>query len=85
MQVPQIANYLRAKGFNVPSWPYEWHSYPEEKKKKVFNEFMGFEINYFIKRHDPHFFSLIKEFIQNKIKKNFIDFYLLDDKACLEY
>jgi hypothetical protein len=57
----------------------EWETYDPTKKLTFFSNNTCHELNYFIyKRDKPFFDSFVKTFIQNKMEKTFVDWFLLD-------
>ena len=68
-------------GLTLPEWITSWRSYSPEKKLSVYDKEICHELNFFIYRNDPEFFNaVVKPFLRNKLRKTFVDFYLLDDK-----
>lgn len=66
---------------SLPEWILSWRSYSLEKKLEVYDKEICHELNFFIYRNDPKFFNeVVKPFLRNKLRKTFVDFYLLDDK-----
>jgi hypothetical protein len=56
----------------------EWSTYEPNKKLSFFSKNACHELNYFIfKRDKPFFDQFVKVFIQNKIEKTFVDWFLL--------
>jgi hypothetical protein len=65
----------------------KWKSLKIEHKGKNYSEFCSHEFNVFLKLKDPEFFkNAVRPFIQNKIEKTFIDYWLIDlDVALLNF
>jgi len=56
----------------------EWSTYDPNKKLSFFSKNTCHELNFFIfKRDKPFFDKFVKNFIQNKLEKSFIDWFLL--------
>ncbi len=50
-----------------------------EQKGKTYSEFCSHELNVFLKLKDPEFFkNAVRPFIENKIEKTFVDYWLID-------
>ena len=55
-----------------------WHQMSTEEKNKTYSDYLGHELNFFIYKKDPAYFaSTVKPFIQSKMEKQFMDYYLL--------
>ena len=62
----------------------QWPTYTETQKLKKHDEMACHEINVWIKFKDPDFFAQhIKPYIESKLFKTFIDYYLLNDMTAL--
>ena len=57
-----------------------WERFKEEEKKNYVSKLGSHELYFFLKKHDPGIFdSLIKPFLANKLEKDFLDLYLLEE------
>lgn len=57
----------------------EWPSLSDKDKLEKFSEFTCHEVNFFLYHKDPQFFAkVVKPYIQNKMAKTFMDFWLTD-------
>ena len=57
---------------------FKWSSKTLEDKCKIYYKSVCHELNFFLSRRDPEFFSIvIRPFLQCKMEKTFIDHYLL--------
>lgn len=55
-----------------------WFTYDFSKKTEVFNKYTSHEVNFFLFKKDPEFYSkVVKVFVQNKMEKMFVDHYML--------
>lgn len=55
-----------------------WHQMSTEEKNKTYSDYLGHELNFFIFKKDPAYFAqTVKPFIQSKMEKQFMDFYLI--------
>lgn len=49
-----------------------------EDKNKVYSEYLGHELNFFIMRRDPAYFAAtVRPFVSSKMEKQFMDHYVL--------
>jgi len=61
-----------------------WNTLPTSKKINLFSQNYCHELNLFIYKKDKEFFEkIVKPFIENKMEKTFIDYYLLRDSKQL--
>jgi hypothetical protein len=52
-----------------------------EEKDRVFTECLSYELDLFIKKKDPEYFNrVVKPYLQCKMEKNFMDYYLIEDR-----
>ena len=57
---------------------YKWHLLSTTEKDRYYSDYLCHELNFFISKKDkPYFNSTVKPFIQSKMEKQFMDFYLL--------
>lgn len=57
-----------------------WNLLTEEEKNKLLSRYSSHELNFFIYKKDPEYFrKVVKPYLQNKMEKTFIDYYLLED------
>lgn len=62
------------------AWIVKWPQLSEEEKRAKYSEFACHELNLFLFRKDPAFFSkVIQPYLRNKKDKTFLDEYLLGD------
>ena len=62
----------------------KWPTYNQDKRLKVYSDFYSHEFNLFLKFKDPSYFeSVVRPFLQNKIEKTFVDYWLLEDNEAL--
>ena len=55
-----------------------WFNYDFSKKTEVFNKYTSHEVNFFLFKKDPEFYSkVVKVFVQNKMEKMLVDYYML--------
>ena len=60
----------------VLTWPY----LTQTEKQDLYSQFACHELNFFISRRDPNFFSkVIKPYLANKLDKTFLDLWLLEE------
>jgi hypothetical protein len=65
-------------------WILHWHSLSESEKRIKFDEFSSHELHVFLKFKDVEFFQrVLKPYLQHRIRKDVIDFWLLDDVESL--
>mmetsp|Transcript_42592 Transcript_42592/g.49758 ORF Transcript_42592/g.49758 Transcript_42592/m.49758 type:complete len:338 (-) Transcript_42592:123-1136(-) len=58
----------------------KWHDLDEEEKNKKYNRYICHETNLFIYFRDKEYFNkVVKPFLQNKMEKTFVDYYLLGE------
>lgn len=65
-----------------------WHTFDFAKKVKQFSQYVCHELNFFLfKRDKPFYDQVVRGYIENKMEKTFIDWYLLgsDDGADSAY
>eukprot|EP01022_Parablepharisma_sp_SALTPOND_P023508 TRINITY_DN4_c0_g2_i2.p1 TRINITY_DN4_c0_g2~~TRINITY_DN4_c0_g2_i2.p1 ORF type:complete len:1596 (+),score=184.76 TRINITY_DN4_c0_g2_i2:189-4976(+) len=56
----------------------QWGSLGEEEKNKMMSRYTSHELHLFIYKKDPEYFNkVVKVYLQNKMEKTFIDYYLL--------
>ena len=56
----------------------------EEEKNKLFYKHFSHEFNIFLKLKDPQYFQkIVKPFLECKMEKQFVDYYLLDNHSHL--
>lgn len=61
------------------SWILQWPKLKDEEKRARYSEFACHEVNFFLSRKDPGFFSaVIRPYLRNKKDKTFLDEYLLE-------
>lgn len=64
----------------------KWNTFDEEEKHKKYSNFCCHETNLFIYFKDREYFEgVVRPFIENKMEKSFIDFWLLGDYARIEH
>jgi hypothetical protein len=64
----------------------KWTSLSQENKDREFTEHVCSELNLFLKLKDTAYFeTTVKPYVQAKMEKTFIDFYLLEDARVLTY
>lgn len=81
-----IMNFASIKGCVLDDWVGNWLNFSEEKKREVFDKKICHELNCYIYCHDKKFFTeVVKPHLQNKLKKTFVDLYLLESKECLKW
>jgi hypothetical protein len=57
-----------------------WNDFVEEEKNKMVSRFGSHELYLFICKKDKEYFNkVVKPFIENKMQKTFMDYYLLSD------
>ncbi len=62
----------------------QWNGLAEEEKNKVMSRYTSHELHLFIYKKDPDYFNrVVKGYLQNKMEKTFVDFYLLKDLASM--
>jgi len=64
------------------SWEFlkEWESLSAQDKLRKYDKFASHELNLFVYFKDREFFNqTVLPFLQNKIEKTFVDYFLLDD------
>jgi len=55
-----------------------WPEFSADKKLKIFTKYMSHELNLFLYKKDPDFFTkVVKPHLSNKMEKDFMDSYLL--------
>jgi len=60
------------------SFILRWNSLSKEEQKEKYSEYACHELNYYLFRKDPNFFStIITPFLKSKKEKTFLDHYLL--------
>lgn len=58
----------------------KWNTFENEEKNKKYSNFCCHEVNLFIFFKDPEYFrAVVRPFLQNKMEKSFIDYWLLED------
>jgi len=58
----------------------KWNTFSDEEKNKKYSNFCSHEVNLFIYFKDPQYFkAVVRPFLENKMEKSFIDFWLLSD------
>ena len=86
MSRANVLEYAKIIGHKLPEWLSAWHSYSPEKKQKVYDEEFSHELNFFIYKNDQEFFqSTVRPFVSNRIKKTFVDHYLLEADDVKDY
>lgn len=56
----------------------------EEEKNKLFYKHFSHEFNIFLRLKDPQYFQkIVKPFLECKMEKQFVDYYLLDNHSHL--
>jgi hypothetical protein len=51
-----------------------------DEKDRVFTDCLSYELDLFIMRKDPEYFDrVVRPYLQCKMEKNFMDFYLIGD------
>lgn len=59
-----------------------WHTLSTAEKDRYYSDYCCHELNFFVFKKDPVYFKdTVKPFIQSKMEKQFIDFYLLGQTA----
>jgi len=60
------------------AWILDWPKLPDAEKRARYSEFACHELNYFLSRKDPKFFTdVVQPYLRNKKDKTFLDEYLL--------
>ena len=75
------------KGKNNDDWSFQknWGKLEPLEKQKKYDEFVSHELNLFVYFKDNEFFELVvKPHLVNKYEKDFIDYFLIDDKEKLK-
>ena len=68
------------KSYNIWSFLKDWISFTDRQKLDKYNEYASHELNIFLYFKDAKFFkAAVHPFLQNKIEKTFVDFFLLGD------
>ncbi|KAL4490234.1 hypothetical protein ABPG72_004273 [Tetrahymena utriculariae] len=74
----------QTNGYDFWEFLVKWTTYTLEEKHKKYDQFSCHELNLFIFCKDPPFFQdFVRPFIQNKIEKTFIDYFLINDSKYL--
>ena len=56
----------------------DWFTYGFEKKRELYCKYTSHELNFFLFKKDPEFYSkVVKVFVESKMEKMFVDWYLL--------
>jgi len=56
----------------------KWNTFNEEEKNKMMSKYTSHELHLFIYKKDPEYFNkVVKGYLQNKMEKTFMDYYLL--------
>lgn len=65
----------------------EWTTLSSNEKDRYYSEFMCHEFNLYLRKHDTEYFdAVVKPFLQYKMEKKFVDYYLLQNfKECNKY
>eukprot|EP01022_Parablepharisma_sp_SALTPOND_P009836 TRINITY_DN1405_c2_g1_i1.p1 TRINITY_DN1405_c2_g1~~TRINITY_DN1405_c2_g1_i1.p1 ORF type:complete len:2260 (-),score=324.93 TRINITY_DN1405_c2_g1_i1:695-7474(-) len=75
----------KAKGLERLQELVHWNTLPASKKAYLFSQHFCNELNLFIYKKDPEFFkNVVRTFIQNKMEKTFMDYYLLRETEKLQ-
>lgn len=73
-------------GYDFWEFLKKWNTLTLEEKHKKYDKYTCHEINIFVYFKDPAYFeSCVRPFIQNKIEKTFIDYFLLNDKEQVKH
>ena len=57
-----------------------WNLLKDEEKNRLLSRYSSHELNLFIYKKDPDYFNkVVKPYLQNKLEKTFMDYYLLGD------
>ena len=72
---------------NLKEWIFlkDWSSLKLQQKLKFYDKYASHELNLFIFSKDKEFFNFIKIFIENKLEKNLIDYFLLKDERIEQF
>ena len=58
----------------------QWHTLDDAAKSDAYNQLASHELHLFLSVHDPEFFQKsIRPFLMNKVEKQLVDHYLLDE------
>lgn len=81
-----VAAFSAIRGYKLWDWVTEWPNYAPEKKQQVYDEHACHELNVYLQRKDPEFFTaVVRPFIANKLEKGIVDFCLLEHPRALEF
>lgn len=73
---------VSSTGFEVFDFVLRWHTLSTTEKDRYYSDYCCHELNLFVFKKDPVYFKdTVKPFIQSKMEKQFIDFYLLGQTA----
>ena len=76
---------IRLNGTKIVGWEMcekliLWEKMNDEDKNKMMSQYTSHELHLFIKKKDPAYFnSIVKSYLNNKMEKTFMDYYLLDN------
>ncbi len=75
-----------SKGYIFWDFLKNWTSLKEDEKKSNYDRFACHEINIFIYFKDQKFFqTTVRPFIQDKIEKTFVDYFLLNNVDMIRF
>jgi len=67
-------------GEHIDSLFLMWPTFDRSKKLKQFSKYASHELNFFLFKRDPEFFTeVVLPFVKSKMEKSFIDWYLLSN------
>lgn len=69
------------------NWSFlnDWHDLGEDKQLHYVDDYFSHELNLFLSKKDPTFFKRVcKPLIQSKLRKDIVDWYLLENGEELE-
>ena len=57
-----------------------WPAMSDDEKRELYSKYACHELNFFIQRKDPEFFSsVVQPYLRNKLHKTFVDDYLIEN------